>query len=117
MKTLTTALATATVAALLTAAPAGASDPQPPSRPGSVHVFVGRADNPVRLGWTAPARAGSNPIRRYLITWTGGRLVVPATVEETVVTGLDTGRYVFRVKAVSRAGAGPWSKSSAVYVR
>ncbi len=118
MKALTTTLATAVIAALLTAAPAGAADPRPPSRPGAAHVFFGGgAGDQVRLGWTEPARTGSQPILRYVVRWTEGRMVVPASVDEVIVGDLEPGRYVFRVRAVSRAGAGPWSKSSAVYVR
>jgi hypothetical protein len=115
MRTITTALATATIAALLTAAPADAADPRPPSRPGGAHVFGG-ADDQIRLGWTEPARTGSQPILRYVVRWTEGRMVVPASVDEVIVGNLEPGRYVFRVRAVSLAGAGPWSKSSAVYV-
>ncbi|HXH78815.1 fibronectin type III domain-containing protein [Nocardioides sp.] len=47
---------------------------------------------------------------------TRGESVVPASSTEAKVPDLDPGRYVFRVKAVSRGGAGPWARSIAVYV-
>jgi hypothetical protein len=116
MRTTTTALATATIAVLLTAAPAQAADLRPPSRPQSVAIFGGDGGDRVRVGWIEPARTGSHPIRRYVIRWKGGRLVVPARAGNEVRIGkLEKGRYVFRVKAVSRAGAGPWARTPVMY--
>ena len=117
MRTLSTALATATITALLTAAPAqSADDSRPPSRPASVMIFGG--SDQIRVGWSEPARTGSHPIRRYVIRWSGGRTVVPARSNrnEVNVGVLDPGRYVFKVKAVSRAGSSPWARSQTAYV-
>jgi hypothetical protein len=118
MRTLGTALATATIAVLLTAAPAQSVDLQPPSRPGSVMIFGGGTSDQMRIGWSEPARTGSHPIRRYVIRWSGGRTVVPARTNQNEVNVgvLDPGRYVFRVKAVSRAGSSPWARSQTAYV-
>lgn len=115
MRTISTALATATISALLTAAPAEATDLRPPSRPESVHIFSDSAHR-VTVGWSVPARRGSDPIRRYVVRWKGERLVVPASGHNEVRIGkLEEGRHIFRVKAVSRAGAGPWARSMPVY--
>ena len=119
MRTLSTALATATVTALLTASPAqSADDSRPPSRPASVMLFGSGNPDALRVGWFEPARTGSHPILRYVIRWQGDRQVVPARSDknEVNVGVLDPGRYVFKVKAVSRAGASPWARSQAVYV-
>lgn len=122
MKTLTaalpTAMATATVAALLTAAPAQSADLQPPSSPGSVNLAYGDDPDSVYVGWFAPHDNGSLPIRRYVVKWDGGKVSVATRPGggQATVTDLAPGRYVFRVKAVSRAGSSPWAKSSATYV-
>lgn len=119
MKTLATALATATVAALLTAAPAQSADLTPPSAPDD--VFLAFTDEPdtVLVGWLVPHDNGSHPIRRYVVKWDGGEALVAARARggHTSVTDLEPGRYVFRVKAVSRAGSSPWAKSSAVRIK
>ncbi|MEO5661988.1 MAG: fibronectin type III domain-containing protein [Nocardioides sp.] len=119
MKTLTTALATATVAAVLTAAPAQSADLQPPSRPGAVYVSPAATDSQVKVSWFVPRSAGSRPIRYYIVKWDGSSLSVAAKAKhnEVPILGLDTGRHVFKVKAVSRAGSSPWTKSAAVYVK
>lgn len=119
MKTLATALATATVAALLTAAPAHSADLQPPSRPESVHVFADGSESQLEVGWFVPRSTGSRPIRSYVVKWDGHTVAVAprARHNTVVVTGLDSGRYVFQVKAVSRAGSSPWTKSAAAYVK
>ena len=118
MRTISTALVTATITALLTAAPAqSAADSRPPSRPATVMLF-GDDNTLAGVGWSEPARTGSHPILRYVIRWTGERLVVPArsNQNEVNVGDLDPGRYIFKVKAVSRAGSSPWARSQAAYV-
>lgn len=118
MKTLATALATATVAALLTAAPAQSADLQPPSRPGAVHVGLADGGEQAFIGWAEPARTGSRPVRYYIVRWDGSSVSVAAKARNNQlhVTGLEAGRYVFKVKAVSRAGSSPWTKSAATYI-
>lgn len=118
MKTLSTALATATLAVLLTATPAQSAGTQPPAKPSSVVLFTGNGPGTVKIGWFPPRRTGSHPIRRYVVKWDGGSLSVAAKAKnnQVPVTGLDTGRYIFKVKAVSRAGSSGWALSQAVYV-
>ncbi|PUA79163.1 fibronectin type III domain-containing protein [Nocardioides currus] len=108
MRTISTALASAVTAALVVVAPAHAGEPRPPGRPSSVDI-LGNAAGALEVWWTAPVRSGSQPIRKYVVKWRSGRLVVPARTTEVAVTGLGPGSYTFRVRAVSRAGAGPWS--------
>ena len=118
MRTISTALATATITALLAAAPAqSADDSRPPSRPASVMVYGNSNNHEARVGWFEPTRTGSHPILRYVIRWKRERLVVPARQHEVNLGVLDPGRYVFKVKAVSRAGSSPWTRSQAAYYR
>ena len=115
MKTLATAMATATIAAVLTTAPAQATDPRPPSEPDGVFVSASAKVDTLRVGWSEPTRTGSRPIRRYVVRWDGNRMVVPASTTEVVVTDIPDGPFRFRVRAVSRAGAGSWALSRTVY--
>jgi hypothetical protein len=123
MKTLATSLAAATVAALLTAAPAQATleatEPQPPSRPRAVHVGLADGGEQISIGWLEPTRTGSRPIiRRYVIRSNHGELIVGRGTTNVIVSGArEPGRYVFKVKAVSRAGSSPWARSAAVYIK
>ena len=115
MRTISTVLAAATTAAMLTPAPAQAVAPQPPSKPDGVFIHVSEDVDTLRVGWAEPARTGSHPIRRYVVRWDGNQMVVPATSTEVVITDLPDSKFRFRVRAVSRAGAGPWAHSRTAY--
>lgn len=119
MNKLATVLATTTAATLLTATPAQSTDLRPPSSPGSVLMAFSDDPDTVHVAWLAPRDNGSHPIRRYVVKWDGGTTSVAARPNggQTTVTDLEPGRYVFRVKAASRAGSSPWARSRATVVR
>ena len=79
-------------------------------------------DRQVVLQWAAPASNGGAAITDYVITYSadGGATYVPfvdaVSVSRSVtVTGLTNGtNYLFRVRAVNSAGAGPVVQSLAV---
>lgn len=119
MRTLATALTTLTtiVTVLLTGVPAQSSDLLPPEQPGPVLISGSDDSDKIGLLWFAPRRARDQQIRRYVVRWTGGSVVVSAETNQVTLADLEPGRYVFRVKAVNRAGSSPWSRSPVAYIR
>jgi hypothetical protein len=95
-----------------------------PGAPTGVSAVAGNRQ--VNLSWTAPSSDGGAPITDYVIryssnngaTWTRFAEPVSALTSSTV-TGLTNGvSYVFKVSAVSSAGAGtPSTKSTPVMPR
>jgi hypothetical protein len=101
-------------------APSGVITPDalPPAAPTTV-VAV-RGDKAVTVTWTAPTNVGTSPLTDYTVqfssngggTWTTFPDAVSTTPSVTV-TGLTNGvAYVFRVAALNKNGASPWSATT-----
>jgi hypothetical protein len=90
----------------------------PPRAPRSVTALAGHAM--ASVGWAAPARDGGSPITGYIVTATpggGGCRTSDGLTRTCIVRGLRDGtRYTFRVRAVSAAGTGPASRTTAAVI-
>ena len=88
-----------------------------PSAPLSVNGVAG--DGQVVLSWTPPAQDGGDPITAYRVTPYIGFTAQPVTtftsaLTTETITGLSDGTaYTFTVAAITDAGTGPDSSSSA----
>jgi len=94
-------------------------DALPPAAP--TNVVAVRGDQQVVVTWTAPTNVGTSPLTDYTIQFssTGGATWTTfpdgvSTATSATVTGLTNGvAYVFRVAAVNKNGASPWSATTA----
>ncbi|EYR64244.1 fibronectin [Actinotalea ferrariae CF5-4] len=62
----------------------------------------------LEVTWPAPA-ANGDPVARYEIRVNGGPVTAPSAGDRHVVDPAGPGTYTFEVRAVNKAGAGPWS--------
>lgn len=84
----------------------------PPGPPIPVTALAG--SHKVTLSWPTPAENGA-PIKRYDISWDGGRRRVDAGTHNLVVSNLHNGRsYSFAVSATNKFGTGPQALSDRV---
>jgi trypsin len=93
----------------------------PPTPPGApTRPWASAANKSVALSWRPPSSSGSAAIVDYLVQVSSNAGSTWFTVADgttnrpsTTVTGLaDDTAHVFRVAAVTSAGAGPWSPAS-----
>ena len=93
-------------------------DALPPAAP--TNVIAVRGDKSATLTWTAPTNVGTSPLTDYTVqysanggaTWTTFPDGV-STATSATVTGLTNGTaYVFRVAALNKNGASPWSATT-----
>jgi len=91
----------------------------PPAAP--TNVVAVRGNTLVNVTWLAPTNVGTSPLTDYTIqfssnggvTWTTFPDAV-STGTSTTVTGLTNGTsYIFRIAALNKNGASPWSAPSA----
>ncbi|HEX6039444.1 glycosyl hydrolase family 18 protein [Longimicrobium sp.] len=88
--------------------------PGPPDAPTNVQATAGNAQ--ATVSWTAPARTGGSPLRRFRVTAApgGATVTVDAPAAVAVVGGLANGTaYTFTVVAVTDAGESAASAPSA----
>ena len=85
-------------------------------RPGPPrNATASRGNGSATVAWDAPFSAGTSPITSYTVIATPGgtTCTAPAATPRCAVPGLINGTtYTFQVRAVSAAGAGPWSTAS-----
>jgi hypothetical protein len=107
---------TAAPTPVATAIPTPIPTPKPtaPPKPGSPGAPTGLTAvatiGHITLHWSAPASNGGSPITRYDIYRDGSNTKLYSTTSPTLTEGVGNGdTHVYRVTAVNKVGAGPYS--------